>query len=189
MLRQNMKFALLHSVPFGKMIVLDLFADVKPIWEISSQFYGTPYIWCFLHNFGGNIEMYGLLDSVSSGPIDARLSQNSTMSSIIRWVVSEEKSATWKCGNGTNKKDDFNGSAALWLHMIMMLAVEDEMSDGKQNNGRCVGVGLCMEGIEQNPVVYELMSEMAFRSQKVQVELVLGANWYIKTAAYIKLRY
>lgn len=32
-----------------------------------------------------------------------------------------------------------------------------------------VGVGMCMEGIEQNPVVYELMSEMAFRDDKVQV--------------------
>lgn len=32
-----------------------------------------------LHNFGGNIEMYGTLDSVSSGPVDARVSKNSTM--------------------------------------------------------------------------------------------------------------
>lgn len=30
---------------------------------------------------------------------------------------------------------------------------------------------MCMEGIEHNPVVYELMSEMAFRSQKVEVEV------------------
>jgi hypothetical protein len=37
--------ALLHSVPIGKMMVLDLFADVKPIWQMSSQFYGVPYIW------------------------------------------------------------------------------------------------------------------------------------------------
>ncbi|XP_050283732.1 alpha-N-acetylglucosaminidase [Quercus robur] len=103
--------ALLHSVPFGKMIVLDLFADVKPIWKNSSHFYGTPYVWCMLHNFGGNIEMYGILDAISSGPVDARVSKNSTM----------------------------------------------------------VGVGMCMEGIEQNPVVYELMSEMAFRSEKVQL--------------------
>ncbi|XP_048495313.1 alpha-N-acetylglucosaminidase isoform X2 [Beta vulgaris subsp. vulgaris] len=103
--------ALLHSVPKGKMVVLDLFADVKPIWETSSQFYGTPYIWCMLHNFGGNIEMYGVLDSISSGPVDARISKFSTM----------------------------------------------------------VGVGMCMEGIEHNPVVYELMSEMAYRSEKVQL--------------------
>lgn len=112
--------ALLHSVPFGKMIVLDLFAEAKPIWKSSSQFYGTPYVWCMLHNFGGNIEMYGILDAVASGPIDARVSENSTM----------------------------------------------------------VGVGMCMEGIDQNPVAYELMSEMAFRSDKVQVE-----EW-LKTYSY-----
>ena len=35
-----------------------------------------------------------------------------------------------------------------------------------------VGVGMCMEGIEQNPVVYELMSEMAFRSDKVNLEVI-----------------
>ncbi|KAG0483643.1 hypothetical protein HPP92_011727 [Vanilla planifolia] len=104
--------ALLHSIPIGKMIVLDLFADVKPIWKTSSQFYGVPYVWCMLHNFGGNIEMYGILDSISSGPIDARVSQNSTM----------------------------------------------------------IGVGMCMEGIEQNPIVYELMSEMAFHSHKVKIQ-------------------
>lgn len=34
---------------------------------------------CMLHNFGGNIEMYGTLDSISSGPVDARVSANSTM--------------------------------------------------------------------------------------------------------------
>ncbi|KAL9265486.1 Alpha-N-acetylglucosaminidase-like protein [Drosera capensis] len=67
--------ALLHSVPYGKMIVLDLFVDVKPIWKTSSQFYGTPCL---------------------------------------------------------------------------------------------VGVGMCMEGIEQSPVVYEQMAEMAFRSEKIQ---------------------
>ncbi|OIT40585.1 PREDICTED: alpha-N-acetylglucosaminidase [Nicotiana attenuata] len=104
--------ALLHSVPRGKMIVLDLFADVKPIWKSSSEFYGTPYIWCMLHNFGGNVEMYGVLDAVASGPIDARISENSTM----------------------------------------------------------VGVGMCMEGIEHNPVVYELMSEMAFRGDNFQLQ-------------------
>lgn len=112
--------ALLHSVPIGKMIVLDLFAEVKPIWEISSQFYGVPYVWCMLHNFGGNIEMYGILDAISSGPIEARLSPNSTM----------------------------------------------------------VGVGMCMEGIEHNPVVYELMSEMAFRNHKIQVEVWLKSYSY-----------
>ena len=34
-----------------------------------------------------------------------------------------------------------------------------------------VGVGMCMEGIEQNPVVYDLMSEMAFQHNKVDVKV------------------
>lgn len=37
------------------------------------------HIRCLLHNFGGNIEMYGTLDAISSGPVDARVSENSTM--------------------------------------------------------------------------------------------------------------
>lgn len=37
--------ALLQSVPVGRLVVLDLFAEVKPIWITSEQFYGVPYIW------------------------------------------------------------------------------------------------------------------------------------------------
>ncbi|KAJ8753533.1 hypothetical protein K2173_022774 [Erythroxylum novogranatense] len=96
--------ALLHSVPLGRLVVLDLFAEVKPIWITSEQ--------CMLHNFAGNIEMYGVLDSIASGPVKARTSQNSTM----------------------------------------------------------VGVGMSMEGIEQNPVVYDLMSEMAFQHNNIDVK-------------------
>lgn len=33
---------------------------------------------------------------------------------------------------------------------------------------------MCMEGIEHNPVIYELTSEMAFRSEKVQVQVILN---------------
>lgn len=32
---------------------------------------------------------------------------------------------------------------------------------------------MSMEGIEQNPVVYDLMSEMAFQHDKVDVEVIL----------------
>ncbi|PQQ08441.1 alpha-N-acetylglucosaminidase [Prunus yedoensis var. nudiflora] len=96
--------ALLQSVPAGRLVVLDLFAEVKPIWITTEQ--------CMLHNFAGNVEMYGVLDAIASGPIDARTSENSTM----------------------------------------------------------VGVGMSMEGIEQNPIVYDLMSEMAFQHNKVDAK-------------------
>lgn len=77
--RPSQMKALLHSVPVGNLVVLDLFAEVKPIWITLEQFYGVPYIWCMLHNFTGNIEMHGILDDVASGPIEARTSVNSTI--------------------------------------------------------------------------------------------------------------
>lgn len=36
-----------------------------------------------------------------------------------------------------------------------------------------VGVGMSMEGIEQNPIVYDLMSEMAFQNERVDVKVKL----------------
>lgn len=42
---------------------------------------------CMLHNFAGNIEMYGILDSIASGPIEARLSKNSMMVSCKFFVA------------------------------------------------------------------------------------------------------
>jgi alpha-N-acetylglucosaminidase len=36
-----------------------------------------------------------------------------------------------------------------------------------------VGVGMSMEGIEQNPIVYDLMSEMAFQHKKINVKVMM----------------
>lgn len=40
-----------------------------------------------LHNFAGNIEMYGVLDAVGSGPVEARISDNSTMASLVVLIL------------------------------------------------------------------------------------------------------
>lgn len=45
------------------------------------------YVRCLLHNFGGNIEMYGILDAISSGPVDARTSENSTMVCYAQYTL------------------------------------------------------------------------------------------------------
>ncbi|EDO46476.1 predicted protein [Nematostella vectensis] len=71
--------ALLHGVPQGFMIVLDLWAENSPIWSRTQSFYGTPFIWCMLLNFGGNIGLFGNIKSVSTGPPKAFQSFNSTM--------------------------------------------------------------------------------------------------------------
>lgn len=59
--------ALLSGVPQGRLVLLDLFADEHPVWTRTSALYGRPFIWCMLHNFGGNSAMYGALPSVAEG--------------------------------------------------------------------------------------------------------------------------
>lgn len=103
--------ALLHGVPLGRMIVLDLFAETEPVFSYTESFYGQPFIWCMLHNFGGNNGFFGTVESINSGPFKALSLKNSTM----------------------------------------------------------VGIGMTPEGIEQNPVIYELMSELAWRKEPVNL--------------------
>lgn len=103
--------ALLHGLPLGRMIVLDLFAETEPIFSYTQSFYGQPFIWCMLHNFGGNSGFFGTVESINSGPFKALHFPNSTM----------------------------------------------------------VGTGMTPEGIEQNPVIYELMSELAWRKEPVNL--------------------
>ena len=104
--------ALLQAVPDEHMILLDLAAEIEPVWKRTEAFYGKPWIWNMVHNFGGNISMFGRMDAVASGPAEAR----------------QDKSS-----------------------------------------GRMVGIGLTMEGIEQNPVMYELLTEHVWRDEPIDL--------------------
>jgi alpha-N-acetylglucosaminidase len=56
--------AFLTAVPQGKMTLLDYYCDNTEIWKFTDAFYGQPYIWCYLGNFGGNTMMQGNLKEV-----------------------------------------------------------------------------------------------------------------------------
>lgn len=63
--------ALLSSVPNDKMLILDLWSETKPAWNTTQAYYGKPWIWCMLQNFGGNIGLFGRMDNVASDPASA----------------------------------------------------------------------------------------------------------------------
>lgn len=71
--------AVLQAVPRGRLLVLDLFAESHPVYMQTASFYGQPFIWCMLHNFGGNHGLFGALEAVNQGPRAARIFPNSTM--------------------------------------------------------------------------------------------------------------
>lgn len=60
----------LSGVPDDKLIILDLFADEQPIWTKTKSFFGKPWIWCMLHNFGGRNPLYGNLDYIAKEPAE-----------------------------------------------------------------------------------------------------------------------
>ncbi|XP_071952291.1 alpha-N-acetylglucosaminidase-like isoform X2 [Antedon mediterranea] len=104
--------AFLGGVPKGKLILLDLQAESQPVYNRTSSFFGQPFIWSMLHNFGGNHGMYGMLDAVNQGPFDAMKYKDSSM----------------------------------------------------------IGTGLSPEGIDQNYIIYDFMSDLMWRNKSVDIQ-------------------
>ena len=108
--------ALLKAVPNDKMILLDLATEIEPVWKRTEAFYGKPWIWNMLHNFGGNTNLFGRLETVATEPANALKNTKS---------------------------------------------------------GNLKGIGLTMEGIEQNPVLYELMTAHTWRKEPIELDVWL----------------
>jgi alpha-N-acetylglucosaminidase len=116
--------AFLGGVPDDRMILLDLFCDVSPVWNKTEAFYGKPWIWCILPSFGNTVRMSGPLAKINTD---------------------------------------------LWAAM-------DDPQRGKLS-----GIGIIQEGLDYNPVVFDLMSEMTWRTEPVDLN-----EWIV---AYAHRRY
>ena len=57
--------AYITSMPKDRHIMLDYYCERQPVWERTNAYYGVPYIWCYLGNFGGNSMLAGNLDTVN----------------------------------------------------------------------------------------------------------------------------
>ncbi|XP_058791535.1 alpha-N-acetylglucosaminidase [Phymastichus coffea] len=71
--------ALVTSVPIGKMIILDLHSEKQPQYHKFDSYYGQPFIWCMLHNFGGTLGMFGSADIINERVFEGRQMNGSTM--------------------------------------------------------------------------------------------------------------
>ncbi|XP_065206466.1 alpha-N-acetylglucosaminidase [Planococcus citri] len=102
----------LSGVPNDRMIVLDLQSETAPQYLRLNSYFGKPFIWCMLHNFGGNLGMHGSFDIVNERVIEARNAPNSTM----------------------------------------------------------IGTGITPEGINQNYVIYDFMTESSWRNSTIDTD-------------------
>jgi alpha-N-acetylglucosaminidase len=104
--------ALLNAIPSDRLVILDLWAEVHPMWKRSDKFYNHSFIWCMLHNFGGRPGLYGKLPTISRDIVNAKKESGSLMK----------------------------------------------------------GIGLSMEAIDNNPIVYDLVTDMTWRSGAVNID-------------------
>jgi alpha-N-acetylglucosaminidase len=68
--------ALLGAVPDDRMLVLDLYGDRHPVWKERQAFFGKPWIWNVLYNFGGQVTLNGDLPHIASNVHDAVTSES-----------------------------------------------------------------------------------------------------------------
>ncbi len=56
--------AYLTAVPQDQLVLLDYFCEKTEVWRTTEGFYGQPFIWCYLGNFGGNTMLVGNLNEL-----------------------------------------------------------------------------------------------------------------------------
>lgn len=66
----------------NSMLILDLYSEAQPQWSRTGSYYGKPWVWCELHDYGGNMGIQGNLPAITQGPIDALYSNGSTMAGM-----------------------------------------------------------------------------------------------------------
>lgn len=64
--------AFLNAIDDDNMIILDLWCENTPIWSKTQSFYGKPWIWCNIQNFGNKTFLGGNLDLICTDLQEAK---------------------------------------------------------------------------------------------------------------------
>ena len=105
--------AFLEGVPHEHMLCLDLACEEYPQWQYANSFYGKPWIWCNIQNYGDKVFLGGGINQLNNDLIEAKLDSA---------------------------------------------------------NFNLKGLGFVNEGLGYNPVMHDLMFEMAWRNKGVEMD-------------------
>lgn len=122
-------------LPSDSLLILDLYSDVKPVYEKTNMYFGKSFIWSQLHNFGGiKFEIFFI---------------------------------------------NFLGNMGLYGRMPVVFTAPEKLKI--MNNTNLVGLGITMEGINQNTIVYDLLLSLAWENKNITL--------YSWIQTYLKSRY
>ena len=57
--------AMIRAVPQGRMLLIDYVCEKEEIYKTTDAFYGAPFLWDYLGNFGGNTQIVGPLNKIN----------------------------------------------------------------------------------------------------------------------------
>jgi alpha-N-acetylglucosaminidase len=107
--KQDRVKAFLDAVPNEHMLILDLFCESRPVWNQTQGFYGKPWVWSNVYNFGNNTIL--------------------------------------------------GASGSLERFQDLSPARQHPLGQNLR------GVGLLMEGYDHNPLIFDIMFELAWRDR------------------------
>jgi len=67
----NPRQAMIDCLDKDRLLVLDLWCETQENWRSRTNFNNTPWLWCTIHNFGGNVGLGGRLGWMAEGPAQA----------------------------------------------------------------------------------------------------------------------
>ena len=104
--------AYLGAVPQGKVAMLDYFCDEAEIYKFNRNFYGQPYYFCFLGNFGGNTNLSGnfrelsrRIDAVYENGGDNLMGLGGTLEGfgVSQWLYEYVLDRAWNLGQSDDQ--------------------------------------------------------------------------------------
>jgi alpha-N-acetylglucosaminidase len=184
---ENPRPEMVDPMKAGDLLVLDLFSECRPmfgapsIWKRDEGYKQHQWLFCLLQNFGANVGLHGRMDQLlnnfyGEAPLSSPEGGEAPLSSPEggEAPLSSPEGDT-NAGKPCNKSNEAPSGA---VGGACSGAVGGACSGAV---GGASGIGFTMEGSENNPVMFELMSELPWRPQKFTKE-----EW-VKN--YVKARY
>ena len=135
-----------------RLIMLDYFCEKTEIHSETGEFFGYPFIWCYLGNFGGNTKLSGnvyLLNEKLCNllGLDSNTAQNEKVG------TGKPNGKANQAGKPENKVKPTGKNASQKR--------QEAMRGGSIQN--MTGIGATLEALDCNPIMYEFLFERVWQ--------------------------
>ena len=154
--------AYLTAIPSGRVTLLDYYTEHTPVWSITEGFYGQPFIFCYLGNFGGNTRLAGpfrkeserITQALSEGGADG-IGCALEGFGINRWFYEYVMGRAWETGLADDewlaREDRLHGAPeGFWKELADSIYLRGSFSEGPLLCGRP-----CLDGYHSWRVIYQ----------------------------------